>query len=128
MTFGDFWTRLLQAAPIDIFMFQDGIGARKQRLSFLPLYLEAAREATRASGRELRVIVELFQQVGDGDTFEATSAPLPRIERQLELAVAYSMAGAIGFSMPEYMTPLGGTAAERLYEGYLKRVLRATPD
>jgi uncharacterized protein DUF4434 len=128
-TFGDFWTRLLQAAPIDVFLFQDGIGARKQRLSFLPLYLEAAREATRASGRELRVIVELFEQIGETGTFMAAPAPLDRIEHQLTLAAAYSEPpGPIGFSLPEYATPLGGPAAERLYDSYIARVLRATRD
>ena len=74
------------------------------------------------------MIVELFQQVDAGEAFEATPAPLDRVERQLDLAAAYSTAGAIGFSIPEYMTPLGGTTAERLYESYRKRLLRATPD
>ena len=128
-TFGEFWTRLLQATSIDVFMFQDGIGVGKQRLSFLPLYLRAARDAAGASGRELRVIVELFQQVGEAGRFTAAPAPLDRIESQLELAGTYSSsAGAIAFSTPEYMTPLGGPAAERLYESYLKRVLRVRPD
>src|SRR5919204_2208729 len=99
-TFGEFWTRLLQAAPIDVFMFQDGIGARKQRLSFLPLYLEAARDATRASGRQLQVIVELFEQTGEAESFAAIPARMDRIERQVELASAYSApTGVIGFSI-----------------------------
>src|SRR5207244_542811 len=49
-TFGAFWTSLLRAASIDVFMFQDGVGAGKQRLSFLPLYLAAAHEAAQTAG------------------------------------------------------------------------------
>ncbi len=126
-TFGEFWTSLLRTAPIDVLMFQDGIGTKKQALSFLPLYLAAARDATTVNGRDLQVIVEIFQQTGDGGTF--VPAPLPRIERQLKLARRYSGArGPIAFSIPEYMTPLGGAAAERLFEAYLTRIARPGVD
>lgn len=128
-TFGEFWSRLLRAAPIQTLMFQDGIGTGKQRLSFLPLYLAAARDATRANQRELQVIVEVFEQRADVPAFRAVPAPLERVERQLELAAAFSTpSGPVAFSVPEYMTPLGGTDAERLFDGYLRRVLRASPD
>jgi hypothetical protein len=128
-TFGEFWTRLLRMAPIQTLMFQDGIGANKQRLSFLPLYLAAARDAARANERELQVIVEVFQQLADASAFRAVPAPLERVERQLGLAGAFSTGGGpIAFSIPEYMTPLGGPDAERLFDGYLRRVLTTSRD
>jgi hypothetical protein len=120
----EFWRALLRAAPIDVLMFQDGVGARKQRLSFLPLYLGAVRDATAAAGRDLQVIVETFDQVSD-TPFKAVPAPWERLERQLALAAAHSSRrGVLAFSIPEYMTPLGGAEAARLFERYL----RALPD
>ena len=119
----EFWRSLLRTAPIDVLMFQDGVGARKQRLSFLPLYLGAVRDATTAAGRDLQVIVETFDQVSD-TPFKAVPAPWERIERQLALAAAHSRRGVLAFSIPEYMTPLGGPEAARLFERYL----RALPD
>jgi hypothetical protein len=128
-TFGDFWTALLRAAPIDVLMFQDGIGAGKQRLSFLPLYLAAARTAAQSNGRELQVIVEVFQQLTDEPAFKAVPAPLDRVVRQIEVAAAYSAPrGPIAFSMPEYLTPLGGADAERAFDAYVRRLLTAKPD
>jgi hypothetical protein len=95
----------------------------------LPLYLTAARNATAATGRQLQVIVEIFQQVADARDFRAVPASIDRVERQLEVAGAVSAAaGPVAFSMPEYMTPLGGAAAERLFDDYRRRVLRASPD
>jgi hypothetical protein len=124
----DFWRSLLRAAPVDVVMFQDGVGAGKQKLAFLPLYLAAVRDATVAVGRDLQVIVETFQQVPDSATFKAVPAPWERLERQLEIAAAASTRrGLQAFSVPEYMTPLGGPDAERLFERYLTR-LRAKPD
>ena len=128
-TFGAFWTSLLRAAPIDVMMFQDGIGAGKQRLSFLPLYLAAAREATQTTGRELQVIVEVFQQLNDPTGFKAVPAPFDRVARQIDLASTYSAArGPIAFSIPDYMTPLRGPDAERLFQAYVRARVTAKPD
>jgi len=128
-TFGAFWTSLLQAAPIDVMMFQDGIGAGKQRLSFLPLYLAAAREAAQTTGRELQVIVEVFQQLNDPTGFKAVPAPFDRVARQIDLASTYSAArGPIAFSIPDYMTPLRGPDAERLFQAYVRSRVTAKPD
>jgi uncharacterized protein DUF4434 len=125
-TFGAFWTNLLQAAPIDVLMFQDGVGAGKQGLSFLPLYLAAARDAAQTTGRDLQVIVEVFTQVNDATHFKAVPAAFDRVSRQIDLAATYSsVRGPIAFSIPEYMTPLGGPDAQRLFDAYLKS--RASP-
>ena len=128
-TFGAFWTSLLRAASIDVFMFQDGVGAGKQRLSFLPLYLAAAHEAAQTAGRELQVIVEVFQQLNDPSGFKAVPAPFDRVARQIDLAAMYSSTrGPVAFSIPDYMTPLRGVEAERLFQAYVRSRVTAKPD
>jgi hypothetical protein len=117
-TLGHLWRELLAGAPLDLVLFQDGIGAQKLSLEDLPPYLSAVRQATISSGRHFQVVVELFQQVC-ARPFQARPAPWPRLERQLALASKYSDNGGVGFSVPEYLTPLGGPAAARLYEAYL---------
>jgi hypothetical protein len=124
-TFGQFWSDLLRAAPVDVLLFQDGIGVGKQALSSLPLYLAAARDAASRNGRQMQVVVEIFQQVTTTPAFVAVPAPLDRVTRQIDVAATYSSApGPIAFSIPEYMTPLGGPDAQRLFEAYLARLNR----
>ena len=117
-TLGHLWRELLAEAPLDLVLFQDGIGAQKLSLEDLPLYLTAVRQAAVSPGRHFQVVVELFQQVS-AQPFKARPAPWPRLERQLALASKYSDTGAVGFSVPEYLTPWGGPAAARLSEAYL---------
>ena len=112
---------MLQRASIDVVLFQDGIGARKLAIPDLPLYLTAMRNATQASNRGLAIIIEIFEQVAgpplDDTPFQAIPATLERIRQQIEAAAAYAPA-LVAFSIPEYMTPLGGPAAEGLFEKY----------
>jgi len=110
-----FWRSLLKTSSIDMFMFQDGIGAGKLDLNTLPLYMEAARRATEAEHCELGVIVEMFQQIDA----QFGPAPLERIVRQLGIASHEYPWRVFGFSVPEYMSPLGGAAAERLFAEYV---------
>ena len=110
-------------------MFQDGVGAGKQRLSFLPLYLAAAHEAAQTAGRELQVIVEVFQLLNDPSGFKAVPAPFDRVARQIDLAAMYSSTrGPVAFSIPDYMTPLRGVEAERLFQAYVRSRVTAKPD
>lgn len=120
---GEFWNQLLRQAPMDIVFFQDGIGAGNLRLDHLSLYLAAMQQAVAARERQLQVIVEVFNQL-DGPPlsekpFRAVPAPLDRIGQQMELAARYSSSPIIAFAVPEYMTPLGGPAAGRLFQSYL---------
>lgn len=123
LAFEEFWKALLEKASLDEVLFQDGIGVRKLQLTYLPLYLGAIRRAVDAHSRNLQVVVELFQQVNgklSGDEpFKAVPAPLERITRQVALAAHYATSGVIAFSVPEYMTPLGGPEAEQLFTKYL---------
>ena len=124
--FESFWSGLLAGAAIDVVLFQDGIGARKQELPELAFYLTAIRNATQAHHRELKIIIEIFEQVAgpplDDQPFQATPAVLGRIRHQIETSAAYA-SGLVAFSIPEYMTPLGGPAAEHLFATYKKEVL-----
>jgi tetratricopeptide (TPR) repeat protein len=119
--FENFWSGLLQDAAIDVVLFQDGIGVRKLELPELSSYLMAIRNATQAHHRELKVILEIFDQVAgpplDNHPFRAIPAGLERIRRQIELSAAYA-SSLVAFSIPEYMTPLGGAAAEGLFDQY----------
>ncbi|MGH8644924.1 MAG: DUF4434 domain-containing protein [Gammaproteobacteria bacterium] len=119
--FESFWSALLKAASIDIVFFQDGIGTEKLQLGQLPLYLSAMRKAVKAHRRDLQIVIEIFRQVAgppiDNKHFNAVPGPLVRIRRQMAAAAPYA-SQLIGFSIPEYMTPLGGLDAGRLYESY----------
>ena len=117
-TLGLFWNKLLGAAAIDKVLFQDGIGAEKLTLDELPLYLEALHQAARAQSRRLQVVVEIFRQVHERP-FRAQPASWERVARQLEIAARYSTDGIMAFSVPEYMTPAGGTEAANLFKAYL---------
>ncbi len=120
-TLGNFWQEVLTTAPMDLLLFQDGVGTGKLSPEDLPPYLKAIRQAAAASGREFQVVIELFRQVS-AQPFKAQPAPCPRVQRQLKIASAYTGGGVVAFSVPEYLTPLGGPAAARLFEEYLARV------
>lgn len=121
-TFEAFWSALLVTADIDVVFFQDGIGTGKLELAQLPLYLAAIRKAVTTHGRELRVVIEIFRQVAgpplDDKQFKAVPRTLDGIQRQMATAAPYA-SQLIAFSIPEYMTPLGGLDAGRLYTNYL---------
>ena len=126
--FGEFWGRVLDRAPIDTVLFQDGIGAGKLEPREVPLYLEALRGASTARARNLEVVVEVFRQT-DGppindEPFAAAPAGFDEILRQLRLAAEYAPGGAIAFSVPEYMSPLGGEEAADRYEQYRRHIGR----
>lgn len=119
----EFWISLLrEATAVDTVLFQDGIGAGKLDLYELPLYTDAIRQATDATGRNVVAIVELFDQIAgpplDEQHFAAVPAPLPRILQQLEHAHGYAPL-VVAFSVPEYLSPKGGEAARTLYDEYL---------
>ncbi|QOY89739.1 DUF4434 domain-containing protein [Paludibaculum fermentans] len=117
---GRFW-RQVPGGGLDRVLFQDGIGAGKLTLENWPGYLQALE---RSLGRRLTVVVESFEAVPGAQGFQARPAGLERIRRQVELAGRYSKNAPVVFSLPEYATPLGGEAAARLYDEWI-RVLRA---
>lgn len=119
-----FWENLLKSAPIDIMLFQDGIGANKLTFSRLPVYLTLMEKITKSQSRQLKIVVELFEQT-TGDVlshsqFAAKPADLNRIEKQIKIGNSFDPE-LVAFSIPEYMTPSGGLQAEKLYRGYLSK-------
>jgi hypothetical protein len=125
-----FWRELLSGTNIDVVFFQDGVGAHKLELTYLPLYLAAMNRAVAGSGRVLSIITELFDQVeGPPVTegaFRAVPTDMDRLAQQLTLASKAATAGIFAFSVPDYMVPAAGPAAKRLFSEYLKR-FRLTP-
>lgn len=122
---GRFWAQLV-GSGLDVVLFQDGIGVRKLDLRHLPIYLGALRKAVELEEGELWVVVENFRQIEgppiDDGPFKAVPASLARLTRQLELAVAHTSRELIAFSVPEYMTPLGGKEAQKLFEAYRRKL------
>ncbi len=123
-----FWKSVLAGSSIDRLLFQDGIGAHKLELDYLAPFLSAMKRATAASGRDLGVIVEVFDQTSgpgrDDGAFSAVPAPLARIDRQIMLAAEYGAPDIVAFSVPEYMTPAGGEASRKLLEAYVRKYIK----
>jgi hypothetical protein len=126
VTLARFWAELVRHCGIGTVLFQDGIGVGKLDLVHLPLYLAPLREAIEREGSELWPVVENFAQVAgapvDLSSFRAVPAPLDRLLQQVESASRYSSGEVIAFSVPDYMTPSAGEAAERLFREYLRRL------
>lgn len=102
------WRAVARRTPVKTLFLQDGVGTGKSTIA------QAAELKSRmaASGMKVRPVVELFEQTSPaGAPFEARPAPVERIQRQLRAAGG----DAVGFSVPEYMTPLGGPEAGRLF-------------
>jgi hypothetical protein len=122
---GRFWAQLVSSG-VDIVLFQDGIGVDKLDLRHLPLYLGALKEAVELEQADFWIVVENFHQVEgppiDDSPFKAVPASLARLTRQLGVAAAHTSGELIAFSVPEYMTPLGGKEAEKLFREYRKRL------
>ena len=87
----------------------------------LTLYLGALRQAVQTQSRELQVVVELFRQVSERP-FRAQPASWDLVLRQLEVAARFATDGILAFSVPEYMTPLGGPEADKLFKAYLQYI------
>lgn len=113
-----FWSSLLKASDIDVVFFQDGIGAQKLQFSTLPLYLQAIQRAVKHQGRRLAVVVELFRQL-QAEPFQAGPTSWKSLQQQIAIADHYAPGNLFAFSIPEYLSPLGGEAANRLYQEYL---------
>jgi hypothetical protein len=122
-TLEHFWNCLLKASDIDMVFFQDGIGAQKLKLSALPLYLNAIQRAVQRQGRRLGVVVELFRQIR-AEPFQAGPTTWESLQQQIAIAERYAPNNLLAFSIPDYLSPLGGEAAARLYQQYLDAYLR----
>jgi Domain of unknown function (DUF4434) len=121
--FRDFWAEAFHKSTLSTVLLQDGIGVHKLELNEFPLYAGALADVARSLGRDFGIVVELFQQISglplDTGAFHASPAPWERVRSQM--VIAHQFTGyVVGFSVPEYMTPLGIPGAEQLYANYLK--------
>jgi hypothetical protein len=107
-----FWRDLQKRSGFDRLLFQDGVGARKMPLEEWATWPEAI---SRALGRRFCVVVETFTGLGEGASWRGVPAEWDRVVKQLEIAERWSGQRAVAFSIPEYVTPLGGTAAGHLF-------------
>jgi hypothetical protein len=118
-----FWSTLLPEAGIDVLLFQDGIGTKKQTLATLPRYAAALYRGVLSVRRQIRIVTELFDQV-DGvpvndKPFAAVPAPFDRVRQQSSIASMYSTLPPMTFSAPDYMLPSAGAAASQLFQAYV---------
>lgn len=129
--FRNFWADAFHDTVLSTVLLQDGIGVHKLELNEFPLYADALAEVTRSAGRSFGIVVELFQQTGglplDTGPFRASPASWERVRAQLDIANRFTTR-VVGFSVPEYMTPLGIGGAEQLYTNYLNERTRPTED
>jgi len=117
-TLANFWKKLLYRGNINVVLFQDGIGAKKLTLETLPLYLKALARGVQQQGRQLRVVVELFDQE-QAEPFRAKPASWERLQQQISLARRHGTHHLTAFSIPDYMWPPAGLAAGQLFQDYL---------
>jgi hypothetical protein len=119
-----FWNALLHEAPsITAVFFQDGIGVSHLTTENLVQYLTAMKQVVTANGRNYETIIEIFRQTGSTTAGESGAVPAPVAEVLNQLKTAASVSsGTLAFSVPDYMTPLAGPAADKLYRDYLDAV------
>jgi hypothetical protein len=116
-TLAGFWKNIVYRGNINLVLFQDGIGAKKLTLETLPLYLQALARGMQQQGRQLQVVVELFEQV-QAEPFRARPASWERLKQQISLARRYGTPRLTAFSIPDYLWPAAGAAAGQLCEEY----------
>lgn len=108
------WRRVVRYARLDEVLFQDGVGAQKLTIEQAADYLRALRKEL---GSRAGAVIETFEQVR-AEPFAARPADPARIRRQLASAAAAGFAAPIAFSVPEYMTPLGGEQAAEVFREF----------
>jgi hypothetical protein len=92
--FAAFLAKLRHDVKIDRILFQDSIGARKLTPEQLPAYYRALQGIATP-------VVEIFEMTRE-DPFEARTAPIDRIRRQLDLVREAGYEAPVVFSVPEY--------------------------
>lgn len=124
----EFWTRVLAAGHVQRLYFQDGVGVNKLSPEEAAVYTQALVRTLTPKGYTVRVVVEAFTQVSgpplNTEPFAAKPAPLARLERQVTLARKAGASGATFFTVPNYMSVLGGEQAENLGRQWLHTLSR----
>jgi hypothetical protein len=114
----EFWGEILKASPIDLLLFQDGVGEGKLRLADVARYYVPLLAAAHEAGAELGGVVELFSLRSDG---KRVPGPVDRIREQLALAIRLGGFPPVAFSVPDYMSGLAGAQAAELLAQFAAR-------
>jgi len=118
---------LLSGAGVDMVLLQDGIGAHRGEYDFdakVVPYFRAMRDACREAGVELWSDIEIFQRKRASRGSEP--ARIERIRRQIDAAAPF-VEGFVMFDFFHYMSPRRGEAQKKLFEDYLREVVRSGP-
>lgn len=119
-TLAALWKGIAPAGPA-MLLFQDGVGVGKLRPEEAGIYLAALRQALEGTSLRLVPVMEIFVQTGgpplDDGPFAARPAALHDVLTRLH-DISATSSRVFAFSLPEYMSPLGGEAAAALYEAY----------
>lgn len=113
-----FWEDVMRAGNVHRLYFQDGVGVHKLSPSEAADYVYALAQKIIPQGLEIITVVESFTQV-DGSpvndkAFAAKPAPLARLQKQVNLAREAGAMSAAFFTVPNYMSSLGGADAAAL--------------
>jgi Domain of unknown function (DUF4434) len=115
---GSFWADVIRASGMDLLLFQDGVGEGKVALENIGLYYAALDRAVRGVGAQLGAVVELFSLLPDG---RRLPAGVSRIRGQIAAANRLTSFPVVAFSVPDYMSHLGGRQAGDLLSDFLSQ-------
>jgi len=115
------WDTTLNSAKLDVIAMQDGVGTKRTTVEEgAPVY-EALKAVTDRHGVVLWSDLEVFEQTHgwpvDDLAWQATSASMATVKRQLELEAPY-VSKFVVFDFTSHMSPRLGGPASALYEAY----------
>jgi len=109
---------LLRDTVVDRVLIQDGVGVDPLPARFVRFYIEALSEvfSRDPEAPALDFVMEIFKQTsGPDEAFVAVSAPVERVQSQLENLAPHS-SGITLFTLLDYAAPGNGVEAESLYQ------------
>ena len=118
------YASLLSGSGINVVILQDGVGARGWSdglESRVVPYFQAMRDTCRTARVELWSDIEIFQK---GESASGRiPAPIERLEQQLKAESPF-VTTFVMFDFFHYMSPYRGEAQKKLYENYLRALVK----
>ncbi len=119
----EWWNQILAERPVDMLMFQDGVGTGRGTAESTQRLLDALWPVTDTLGIALWAVIDVFHQIYgpplDNLPFEAVPATLESVIHSIELERTTG-ARLVVFTYLDYMDPTLGSVSERLHQGYTK--------
>jgi hypothetical protein len=117
----EWWSQILTDRPVDMLMFQDGVGTGRGTAESAQRLLAALWPITDNLGIALWAVVEVFHQIYgpplNNLPFEAVPADLESIIHSIELERSTG-ARLSAFTYLKYMDPMVGPLSKKLHTGY----------